>query len=39
VGMFFLWLAVILTLWSGFNYFRRFWDVLEENASKPTDSS
>jgi CDP-diacylglycerol--glycerol-3-phosphate 3-phosphatidyltransferase len=38
VGMFFLWLAVILTLWSGFNYFRRFWDVLEENASKPTDS-
>lgn len=34
VGMFFLWLAVILTLWSGFNYFRRFWDVLEENASK-----
>ena len=34
VGMFFLWLAVVLTLWSGFNYFRRFWDVLEENASK-----
>jgi len=34
VGMFFLWLAVILTLWSGFNYFRRFWDVLEENPSK-----
>jgi CDP-diacylglycerol--glycerol-3-phosphate 3-phosphatidyltransferase len=38
VGMFFLWLAVILTLWSGINYFRRFWDVLEENASKTTDS-
>jgi CDP-diacylglycerol--glycerol-3-phosphate 3-phosphatidyltransferase len=38
VGMFFLWLAVILTLWSGFNYFRRFWDVLEENASKLGDS-
>ncbi|MEJ2428550.1 MAG: CDP-diacylglycerol--glycerol-3-phosphate 3-phosphatidyltransferase [Deltaproteobacteria bacterium] len=37
VGMFFLWLAVILTLWSGFNYFRRFWDVLEENASKTSD--
>ena len=37
VGMFFLWLAVILTLWSGFNYFRRFWDVLEENASKTGD--
>jgi CDP-diacylglycerol--glycerol-3-phosphate 3-phosphatidyltransferase len=38
VGMFFLWLAVILTLWSGFNYFRRFWDVLEENASKSGES-
>ena len=37
VGMFFLWLAVIVTLWSGFNYFRRFWDVLEENASKSAD--
>ena len=37
VGMFFLWLAVIITLWSGFNYFRRFWDVLEENASKTAD--
>jgi CDP-diacylglycerol--glycerol-3-phosphate 3-phosphatidyltransferase len=31
VGMFFLWMAVIITLWSGFNYFRNFWDVLEEN--------
>ena len=31
IGMFFLWLAVIITLWSGFNYFRKFWDVLEEN--------
>jgi CDP-diacylglycerol--glycerol-3-phosphate 3-phosphatidyltransferase len=39
VGMFFLWLAVVLTLWSGINYFRRFWDVLEENASKSEDSS
>ena len=39
VGMFFLWLAVILTLWSGINYFRTFWDVLEENASKSEDSS
>jgi len=38
IGMFFLWLAVVLTLWSGFNYFRRFWDVLEENASKSGDS-
>jgi len=38
VGMFFLWLAVALTLWSGFNYFRRFWHVLEENASKSADS-
>ena len=34
VGMFFLWLAVVVTLWSGINYFRRFWDVLEENESK-----
>jgi CDP-diacylglycerol--glycerol-3-phosphate 3-phosphatidyltransferase len=39
VGMFFLWLAVVLTLWSGINYFRRFWDVLEENASKSEDRS
>ena len=39
VGMFFLWLAVALTLWSGINYFRTFWDVLEENASKSEDSS
>jgi CDP-diacylglycerol--glycerol-3-phosphate 3-phosphatidyltransferase len=34
IGMFFLWLAVVLTLWSGITYFRRFWDVLEENESK-----
>jgi len=34
IGMFFLWLAVVLTLWSGINYFRRFWDVLEENEIK-----
>jgi len=33
VGMFFLWLAVIITLWSGFNYFRNFWHVLEESNS------
>jgi CDP-diacylglycerol--glycerol-3-phosphate 3-phosphatidyltransferase len=38
VGMFFLWLAVVVTLWSGFNYFRRFWDLLEENASRSSDS-
>jgi CDP-diacylglycerol--glycerol-3-phosphate 3-phosphatidyltransferase len=38
IGMFFLWLAVVLTLWSGFNYFRRFWDVLEENESDLGDS-
>jgi CDP-diacylglycerol--glycerol-3-phosphate 3-phosphatidyltransferase len=30
IGMFFLWLAVVLTLWSGFNYFRSFWHVLGE---------
>lgn len=34
VGMFFLWLAVVLTLWSGFNYFRSFWHVLEESEGK-----
>jgi CDP-diacylglycerol---glycerol-3-phosphate 3-phosphatidyltransferase len=38
IGMFFLWLAVALTLWSGFNYFRRFWHVLEENESDLADS-
>jgi CDP-diacylglycerol--glycerol-3-phosphate 3-phosphatidyltransferase len=38
IGMFFLWLAVALTLWSGFNYFRRFWHVLEENQSDLADS-
>ena len=38
VGMFFMWLAVIVTLWSGFNYFRRFWDVLEENEEESADS-
>jgi CDP-diacylglycerol--glycerol-3-phosphate 3-phosphatidyltransferase len=37
IGMFFLWLAVALTLWSGVNYFRRFWHVLEENANKSVD--
>jgi CDP-diacylglycerol--glycerol-3-phosphate 3-phosphatidyltransferase len=31
VGMFFLWLAVIITLWSGFSYFRSFWHVLEQD--------
>jgi len=34
VGMFFLWLAVVLTLWSGFNYFRSFWHVLGTDESK-----
>ena len=38
IGMFFLWLAVALTLWSGVNYFRRFWHVLEENQSDLADS-
>jgi CDP-diacylglycerol--glycerol-3-phosphate 3-phosphatidyltransferase len=38
IGLFFLWLAVALTLWSGFNYFRRFWHVLEENQSDLADS-
>lgn len=38
VGMFFMWLAVIMTLWSGFNYFRNFWHVLEENDSNSADS-
>ena len=33
VGMFFLWLAVIVTLWSGITYFRSFWHVLEENET------
>ncbi|MBT8406656.1 MAG: CDP-diacylglycerol--glycerol-3-phosphate 3-phosphatidyltransferase [Deltaproteobacteria bacterium] len=33
IGMFFLWLAVVITLWSGFNYFRNFWHVLEEDDS------
>ncbi|MFP3869811.1 MAG: CDP-diacylglycerol--glycerol-3-phosphate 3-phosphatidyltransferase [Syntrophobacteria bacterium] len=28
VGMVFLWMAVIVTLWSGAVYFRRFWHVL-----------
>ena len=38
VGMFFLWLAVIITLWSGFNYFRSFWHVLEENDTDQSHS-
>ena len=38
VGMFFLWLAVIITLWSGFNYFSNFWHVLEENDSDSAGS-
>ena len=33
VGMFFMWLAVIMTLWSGFNYFRSFWHVLHDNGT------
>ncbi|MGD8877185.1 MAG: CDP-diacylglycerol--glycerol-3-phosphate 3-phosphatidyltransferase [Syntrophobacterales bacterium] len=38
VGMFFLWLAVIITLWSGFNYFRNFWHVLEEDDTDQSHS-
>ena len=37
VGMFFMWLAVIVTLWSGFSYFRSFWHVLQEDEE--TDES
>lgn len=29
IGMFFMWLAVAVTLWSGVMYFRRFWYVLD----------
>ena len=29
VGMVFMWLAVIVTLWSGILYFRKFWYVLD----------
>ena len=36
VGMFFMWLAVIVTLWSGFVYFRSFWDVLQEEEGGDT---
>jgi CDP-diacylglycerol--glycerol-3-phosphate 3-phosphatidyltransferase len=28
VGTFFMWIAVVVTLWSGIVYFRKFWDVL-----------
>jgi len=38
IGMFFLWVAVIITLWSGFNYFRNFWHVLEEDDTTSADS-
>ena len=38
VGMFFMWLAVIMTLWSGFNYFSSFWYVLEKNESNQSHS-
>lgn len=38
VGMFFMWVAVIMTLWSGFNYFRSFWHVLEKNETDSADS-
>ena len=38
VGMFFMWLAVVMTLWSGVNYFRNFWHVLEENESNQSHS-
>ncbi len=37
VGMFFMWLAVVVTLWSGFSYFRSFWHVLQEDEE--TDES
>jgi CDP-diacylglycerol--glycerol-3-phosphate 3-phosphatidyltransferase len=29
VGTFFMWIAVVVTLWSGIVYFRRFWYVLD----------
>jgi len=29
IGMFFMWLAVAVTLWSGIMYFRKFWYVLD----------
>jgi CDP-diacylglycerol--glycerol-3-phosphate 3-phosphatidyltransferase len=29
VGMAFIWLAVVVTLWSGIMYFRKFWYVLD----------
>jgi CDP-diacylglycerol--glycerol-3-phosphate 3-phosphatidyltransferase len=38
IGMFFLWMAVIITLWSGFNYFRNFWHVLEEDDTDQSHS-
>jgi len=38
IGMFFLWVAVVMTLWSGFNYFRSFWHVLGEHESKSAGS-
>lgn len=38
VGMFFMWVAVIMTLWSGFNYFRSFWHVLEKNETDQSHS-
>jgi CDP-diacylglycerol--glycerol-3-phosphate 3-phosphatidyltransferase len=30
VGMFFLWIAAVLTVWSGFDYFRKFYSVIEK---------
>ena len=38
VGMFFMWLAVVMTLWSGFNYFRNFWHMLEEKEADQSHS-
>jgi CDP-diacylglycerol--glycerol-3-phosphate 3-phosphatidyltransferase len=35
VGMFFMWVAVIVTLASGFIYFSKFWHVLEEQEDGP----
>ena len=29
VGMVFMWLAVVVTLWSGIMYFRKFWYILD----------
>ena len=33
VGMFFLWIALVLTLWSGWDYFRQFYHVFATRKS------